>query len=213
MPFYHLDRYDNLFKRKCVCGGKPQMILDIVQDYIVRCKKCHESTNAYMSDEDAIMAWDKNECTGHLDLLTDDLEKHLGNIKFLYISQEDFWRVNNQSCNCLEVIIDTGEKLISVDHNEYMDYGCIEFDELSSFNRETYKYQLNLSKNTFKLDEIKYYENGFVEAIRYKCDDVFLFLFASEDNLIITISKYDLLGEIQMEFPEIEAILEIEESL
>ena len=189
------------------------MILDIVQDYIVRCEKCHESTNAYMRDEEAIKAWENNECTGPLDLLTDDLEKNLQNIKFLFIAQEDFWQVNSQSCDCLEVIVDTGEKLISVAHNEYMEDGCIEFDEISSFNKEAYKYQVNLSNGTFKLDKIKYYENNFVEAIRYKCEDAFLFVFASEDNLIITMSKYDLFEEIQMDFPEIEATLEIAENL
>ena len=212
MPYYHLDRYDNSFKRKCECGGKPQMILDIVQDYIVRCEKCHESTNAYMRDEEAIKAWDINECTGPLHLLTDDLEKNLKNIKCLYIEQEDFWQVNSQSCDCLKVIVDTGEKLISFEHNEYMEDGCIEFDEVSSFNKEAYKYQVDLSDYTFKLDKIKYYEDGFVEAIRYKCEEVFFFIFASEDNLIITMSKYDLFEEIQTDFPEIEATLEIKES-
>lgn len=212
MPYYHLKRYNNSFKRKCECGGNPQMILDIAQDYIVRCEKCHESTNAYMRNEEAIKAWENSECTGPLDLLTDDLEKNLQNIKFLFIAQEGFWQVNSQSCDCLELIVDTGEKLISVEHNEYMEDGCIEFDEISSFNKEAYKYQVNLSNGTFKLDKIKYYENDFVEAIRYKCEDAFLFVFASEDNLIITMSKYDLFEEIQMDFPEIEATLEIKES-
>ncbi len=154
----------------------------------------------------------KSKCIGHLDLLTDDLEKNLKNIKLLYISQETFCQVNSQSCDCLEIIVDTGEKLIYFEHNKYMEDGCIEFDELSSFNKEAYKYQVDLSNYTFKLDKIKYHEDGFVEAIRYKCEEVFLFIFASKDNLIITMSKYDLFEEIQMDFPKTEAILEITES-
>ena len=195
MPYYHLKEYDNLIKRRCECGGRAQMILDVVQDYIVRCEKCHESTNVYMSGEDAIQAWENNECTGPLDMLTDDLPKQLENIKELYIYEDGFWHINEQSCDCIKAIIDTGEKLISVQHNEYMEDGCIEFDEVFSFNKEAYKYKVNLTGYTFKLDGINYYENGFVRAIKYKCDDVFLFIIASEDNLIMTISKYDLFEE------------------
>jgi len=196
MPYYHLDKYDNLLKRKCVCGGNPQMILDIVQDYIVRCEKCHESTNAYMRLEGAVEAWDNNECTGPLDLLTDDLRKHLDNIRFLYVSVDELLEANNQGCECYGAIIDTGENLIYIEQNEYMQGGCIEFDKISGYNKEIHKYKVDLSQEAFKLDKIKYYENGFVEAIKYKCGDMFLFIVALKNSLRITMSKYNLFEEI-----------------
>ena len=118
MTCYHAVNSDELIERKCVCGGYPQMILDIVQDYIVRCEKCHVSTNSFMTKEGAINAWNDNECTGPLELVTDDLEKNLESIKSLYVSNDDFLQVNSQSCDCVDIIIDTGEKLIYFEFNQ-----------------------------------------------------------------------------------------------
>ena len=41
------------------------------------------------------------------------------------------------------------------------------------------------------------------------CADCFLFVFALEDNLVLTKSKYDLLDETTKDFFEEEATLEI----
>ncbi|MBE6623876.1 MAG: hypothetical protein E7621_06825 [Ruminococcaceae bacterium] len=54
---------------------------------------------------------------------------------------------------------------------------------------------------------------GLVEAIRYKCDDVFLFIFADEYNFIITMSKYDLFEETKTDILEAEATLEIQKNI
>ena len=50
MPgYHHADFYNNQIKRKCTCGGAPEMLCDFVGDFIVRCKKCHISTHAYIT--------------------------------------------------------------------------------------------------------------------------------------------------------------------
>jgi len=77
-----------------------------------------------------------------------------------------------------------------------MQGGCIEFDKISGYNKEIHKYKVDLSQEAFKLDKIKYYENGFVEAIKYKCGDMFLFIVALKNSLRITMSKYNLFEEI-----------------
>lgn len=173
------------------------MILDLVQDYIVRCDKCHDSTNAYMCMDDAIKAWENNECTGPLDLLTDDLEKHLSNIKQIYVNGENFCKLNDHTCVCSCVVIDTGELLILIEHG--WDSGYVHFSEISEFDAEYFKHNAD-SEELFKLDKIKYYDNRFVEAIRYKGDDSFLYIFGTENYLLITKSKDDLFEKNQMDF-------------
>ena len=51
--------------------------------------------------------------------------------------------------------------------------------------------------------------NGLIDAIKFKYKDMFLFVFALEDNLVLTKSKYDLLDETTNDFFEEEATLEI----
>ena len=48
----------------------------------------------------------------------------------------------------------------------------------------------------FKLEKINYSNDGFIDTLKYKCDDVFLFIFADEYNLILTKSKCDLLDDM-----------------
>ena len=47
---------------KCSCGGEGELLLDIVFDYVVRCKKCKRSTYAKMIAEEAIKEWN----AGHI---------------------------------------------------------------------------------------------------------------------------------------------------
>lgn len=44
-------------KRKCDCGGRGEVLLDFVDDYVVRCNKCKKSTWARMNLIDAIEDW------------------------------------------------------------------------------------------------------------------------------------------------------------
>lgn len=53
---YGLDR---LLTRKCDCGGRGEVLLDFVSDYVVRCNKCKKSTYAEMMVVNAIDEWNK----------------------------------------------------------------------------------------------------------------------------------------------------------
>ena len=50
-------------------------------------------------------------------------------------------------------------------------------------------------------------ENGMIDGIRFTGDEAFMFVFALENNLVLTMSKLDLFGEIEMDYPEKEAKL------
>lgn len=201
MTYCRFEEYDKLIKRKCLCGGNPKMILDLVQDYIVRCEKCHESTDAYMRMDDAVKAWERNECTGPLDLLTDDLERNISNIKQIYIDGEGFCKLNHYTFVCSFAIIDTGDLTIGVEHD--WNSGYIDFSEVCKFTKENYKSVIG-TEESYKLDKIKYYNNKNVEAVRYKSDESFLFIFGTEDYLFITKSKEDLFEKNQIDFPNID---------
>ena len=138
-----------------------------------------------------------------------ELEKILKNIKNIYISSRECCQYNAQSCDCIELVIDTGEKMISVVHREFGEDGCIEFEEIHELNKELYRYKILMHDEKFKLERISNFDNGLIDAIKYKYKDMFLFVFALEDNLVLTKSKYDLLDETTKDFFEEEATLEI----
>ena len=138
-----------------------------------------------------------------------ELEKILKNIKNIYISSRECCQYTAQSCDCMELVVDTGEKMISVVHREFGEGGCIELEEIHDLNKEVYKYKMLMYDEQFELERISNFDNGLIDAIKFKYKDVFLFVFALEDNLVLTKSKYDMLDETTKDFFEDEATLEI----
>ena len=123
------------------------------------------------------------------------LEK-ITSIKEIYISSEEFCKVNAQSCDCLDLIIDTGEYMVSVEYFKGGGYWWMNLYEITEFKKDEYKYKVVMNGEVFKLEKINRDHDGFINALKFKYNDVFLFIFADEYNLILTKSKYDLLDEI-----------------
>ncbi len=123
------------------------------------------------------------------------LEK-ITSIKEIYISSEEFCKVNAQSCDCLDLIIDTGEYMVSVEYFKGGDHWWMNLYEITEFKKDEYKYKVVMNGEVFKLEKINRDHDGFINALKFKYNDVFLFIFADEYNLILTKSKYDLLDEI-----------------
>ena len=67
---------------------------------------------------------------GEIIMLNIELEKILDNITNIYISNKECSQYNTQSCDCMELIIDTGEKMISASHRRFGESGCIGIDEV-----------------------------------------------------------------------------------
>lgn len=121
-------------------------------------------------------------------MMVNAIEK-LSNIKNIYISSEEFCKTTKQSCDCISLIADTGENFIAMDFCKAGD-SWIEIIEVTEFDEKEYKYKLQ--DEFINLEKVKYDEYGIVLAIKFKCKDAFLFVFADEYNLILTKSKSDL---------------------
>ena len=92
------------------------------------------------------------------------------------------------------MIVDTGRTLISVEYSKDRDHWGIDLNEITEFSKDEYKYKVFMNGEVFKLEKVNYCE-GLIDAIKLKCKDVFLFIFADDYNLILTKSKYDLLDD------------------
>jgi hypothetical protein len=141
--------------------------------------------------------------------MDNNLIENFSPIDAIYLSKSFCEMMTSQSCDCDSIVIKSGDKYILLNYFNRDDDGYIEWDNLPSFDTDTYPYEINLSNNVFKFDRVSYSENGFVEGVRFTADDVFLFIFGSEHNLILTMSKYDLFEDIKMDLPKTEAVLQI----
>lgn len=130
-------------------------------------------------------------------------------IDSIYISEKFFEMVSGQSCDCDEIVIKNGDKYILLTSDPLGEGGHIEINAVVNYEQSRFPYEVDISKEDFKFDKFCFLENGLIDGIRFCADGVFLFVFATEHNLVLTKSKYDLFEEIEMNLLENEAELKI----
>lgn len=130
-------------------------------------------------------------------------------IDAIYLSESFCEMMNSQSCDCDSLVIKCRNEFILLNYINRGDNGYIEWESLFPFDANAYPYEVKITDKIFKFDRVSYSEEGFVEGVRFSADGVFLFIFGSKHNLILTISKYDLFEDVKMDFPETEAVLQI----
>ena len=138
---------------------------------------------------------------------TENIINVLDKIDKIYISNSFLAMMNDQSCDCDEVIIKSGDNYIKLTSQAVGEDGKIIFEECMSFKKNEYPYEVDLKGQRFRFDKFSYLENGMIDGIRFTGDEAFMFVFALENNLVLTMSKLDLFGEIEMDYPEKEAKL------
>jgi hypothetical protein len=68
--FNHVYGAERHLRRKCSCGGRGELLIDFVCDYVVRCKKCKKSTWAKMIAQKAIKEWNEGQIPCELSDIT-----------------------------------------------------------------------------------------------------------------------------------------------
>lgn len=196
MDFNHCDMFNHLLTRKCSCGGEPEMIVDFVADFEVRCSKCHLSTHAYIKPEDAAKHWNDGDdiMEEPLHIFWDDPEGYLqGEVVAIHISDDCFCGISHQSCDFGEAVFEYKDKMYFFEHEHSGEDGSINIGSLSSFNPEVYRHIVKPADGEIiRFEKIVYSENGDIEGIAFRWGDTWLFVFTSEHNLILTRSSFDL---------------------
>lgn len=133
--------------------------------------------------------------------------KGLGILQEVRLSASFCEKVNDQSCDCDSIILSGDQGTAYLTYHTFDEDSYIEINSVKSYNDLDYPFFVDLENRKFRFDEMCFYDDGSVEGIRFCADDTFLFVFASEYSLILTMSKYDLFESISMDFPEKEASL------
>lgn len=116
-------------------------------------------------------------------------------LKNIYISKDDFiCKFNQQSCDCIGAVIEYGDEFYLVRHEKYEDLGQIKFSKIDK-NEYDKDYLLDLSEEHFVFDKAYLRLDKTVDAVKFKSNECFLFIFSDEYNLIITKSKSDLIED------------------
>ncbi len=128
-----------------------------------------------------------------------------GNVLYMAIAKDGSEQYNRQSCDCREVIIVMEGRVLLAAHEKHGEFGTIRLDTIPDYNGEKYNMRINApSAGPFTFIKVLYREDGAIEAIKYRYDDRYLFIFSEEYNLVVTKSIPDLTEEDDTPIPEIE---------
>ncbi len=212
MPGYYILEDEDLSEcRTCRCGGRPELILDFVQDFEVRCQSCHTSTMAYMKMADAIRAWESGETPVKMDLLIDDVEGALsGELEYVVIDNDwDFRMLSKQSCEGSSVTL----KFMDKPYLLWLE-GPYSLDMLKVIDcdPENGKKLTPPEGTSASLLGIQYL-GRYPRALKYRWGDRYLYISAGEELTNVCISKYDLFEGEDTLIPDDDAsALEFEEN-
>jgi len=118
-----------------------------------------------------------------------------GKVANIYLSKSDFQAITSQSCDTSKLVVDLGDKLILCEHGEYEDLGHIRCKEIKELDRAEFSVCADIGDAEFTFDKMIFHDNGLLDAIRYNSAEVGLYIFASEHNAILTLSRCDLFDE------------------
>ena len=129
----------------------------------------------------------------------------------LYISDKGFDMVTAQSCDCEEILIKSGDSFYLVSHRFKDDDGYIEIKCVDDFDHKNFPYVVQFDDIAFNFERAQTLDNGYIDGIRFRSEKSFLFIFALEDNLVLTQTTRDLFDEKDADLPleEDEPLLQI----
>ena len=163
-----------------------------------------EIRKIYEQQEHVIHHKSVDDTSSTLNLLKKDFDKILaGKVLFMAIAKEDAEQFNQQSCDCTEVLIVMSDCVLLAKHVPNGEDGAISFAKLSFFDEEKYKLRVAAPLNgSFEFVKILYTEDGAVDGVKYHFGNRYVFIFASEYNLIVTKSVVDLFEEDDTPIPK-----------
>ena len=118
----------------------------------------------------------------------------------LFLNNDSFWKVNSQSCDCDSALI----KMKDCDALIYLECedGVLVLKEVQSFDLDTFNLKHTPPEDThISFVSAQFNEKG-IEGLKFKYGDRYIFFFAEEDWLIITISRCDIFEEDDTPIPD-----------
>ena len=122
-------------------------------------------------------------------------------ISELYISDKFCDLVTVQSCDCEEILLKSGELSYLISHRTKDGEGYIEITCADDFSIKDFSHMVEFGDETFKINKILTLDNGYIDGIRFRSENTFLFIFALENNLVLTQSNCDLFDETGTDVP------------
>lgn len=173
--------------KNCPCGGKPEIYIDRVDDFFVRCSSCHASTYSDMWFKESMDDWNRGD-TPITDFTTNEyFERAVSTqkIKRIVVSNSCSKMCEEDSCWADELIIEFENTKIGVENIRLgEDFSKFVFsNQITNYNKDIYSLVI---QPTF--GELKYldcYEIYGHEEMVFVLDDTKLTISTNGQKLLL----------------------------
>lgn len=153
-PCSHPHTYSRVYGterliKKCSCGGTGELVIDFVNDYGIRCNKCHRGTSANQCACDAIDEWNDVADLPVIGEYPEEQFRALCHEPVEYIVVERFFdEYESNSIRCRSIIAKFGDQRFIIS-SRYAGNGKNDFcfETCTSFNPEMWPKKISSAKN------------------------------------------------------------------
>ena len=183
---------NHLLKRKCDCGGEGQLWIDHNEDYLVRCKSCHRSTEPEMGLRFVIDQWNEGKTPRHfisdeemfLDLVQNEP------IEFLAVHQLQR-NMDDNVCEAEELMIGIRKGVFHVRSNR-----VAEAFYVPAFDCHSLPTSEDIRNIPGRIEFCCVEEDQDGKRLRFLVDDAQLLVTPNETGLTVGISFWDRDGKL-----------------
>lgn len=188
--------FERHLARRCECGGEPELMINCLSDFYIRCSKCHQSTRTSHELRSAINEWNSNEIETVVRTPAERFAEHIHEpIKYIALDAHSVCYDENQ-WDCNEIIVAIGNTLFKIEGQRVAeDQYDFKFEELSDYNRKQKPYFI-LAGEEEPIHFIRTeHEPGHDAVMRFSIGDRPILITAEEDGVMIGISHWGPDGE------------------
>lgn len=187
---------NHMLTRRCSCGGEGELIIDHVDDFLARCRKCQKSTWAGMCLIDAIEDWNAGETPIELNTGEEAFVEQIAKepVKYIDVSKDGFWLAKANLCDAdhVMVVFSDCSYLISstrITDDQY-DFTVI---KCSDYNKASYGMQITSWENK-EIRCLGFESDEFSRYLRFEIDGSYLLLTPDDTGLMVGFTGYSPAG-------------------
>lgn len=176
--------------RSCACGGNPEIYLDRVTDFFIRCESCHRATYADMYFRNAMNEWNKSKTPITVETSTEKFNRIVREqeVKRIILSERGFEECDEGSSWTDAVIIEFEKDKILVQTTAIGDDASkICFNSISAYNPEIFS--KTVSPTFGQLKFLGLHNAWGREGLLFALDDTELDIFSSGCDFSVSLTE------------------------
>ncbi len=192
VPIHGFERY---VTRKCECGGEPELMLDFVYDFYLRCPKCHRATWDTFDLQYVIDDWNNGETPRVQERLITDGEiffNHAEDPVHYIVLDENPWFSNTNLCDSDYVFVCIGDEIFKIGSQfEHEGEEVFTYERVTNLTASNHRKIISTESEPLRFIRFEQ-EPECSPVLRFQIGERPLLITADGNDLMVGLSHWDI---------------------